>query len=243
MYAKSSARFFIPLSMFLRAYYRNTLNLVLLVVILIILIQSFGSSLSRLANLFSGVTLTLNMGKALGALWSTAFLSGLMGFFMMNGAREADRRLVRAGYHPVQVVGLRLLTVALLGLIATLVSYGVLIAQFTPEDMLLTFVALYAGAVIYSAVGILIGALVPGELEGSFAMLFFFVMDAFIGSPLFGTESDLFILLPTHYPMVILKAMTAQQAHDPIHWLYTTIYAVIVTLLAAYTFYRIARLR
>lgn len=243
MSAKSSARFFTPLSMFLREYYRNTLNLVLLVVIPIILIQSFGSSLSRLANLFSGVSLTLNMGKALGALWSAAFLSGLMGFFMMNGAREADRRLVRAGYHPMQVVGFRVLTVALLGLIATLVSYGVLIAQFTPENLILTFVALYAGAVIYSAVGILIGALIPGELEGSFAMLFFFVMDAFIGSPLFGTTSDVFILLPTHYPMIILKAMTAQQAHDPIHWLYTAIYGIVVILMASYTFYRIARLR
>lgn len=243
MSAKSSARFFTPLSMFLREYYRNTLNLVLLVVIPIILIQSFGSSLSRLADLFSGVSLTLNMGKALGALWSAAFLSGLMGFFMMNGAREADRRLVRAGYHPVQIAGLRLLTVVLLGLIATLVSYGVLIAQFTPENLILTFIALYTGAIIYSAVGILIGALIPGELEGSFAMLFFFVMDAFIGSPLFGTTSDVFILLPTHYPMIILKAMTAQQTHDPIHWLYTAIYGIVVTLMASYTFYRIARLR
>lgn len=243
MYARYDARFFTPLRMFLREYYRNALNLVLLVVIPVLLIQSFGSALNRLADLFSGVTLTLNAGRALGALWSAAFLSGIMGFFMMSGAREADRRLVRAGYHPVQVVGLRLLTVAILGTIASVVSYTALILQFTPEDLVLTFVAIYSGAIIYSALGILVGSLIPGELEGSFAMLFFFVMDAFIGSPLFGTTSDVFALLPTHYPTKILTAMTTQQAHDPIHWLYVAGYAVIVITLASLAFYRTARLR
>jgi len=243
MYARHNARFFTPLSMFLREYYRNTLNLVLLVVIPILLIQAFGNALSRLADLFSGIILTLNMGKALGALWSATFLSGIMGFFMMSGAREADRRLVRAGYHPVQVVGFRLLTVVMLGAIATAVSYSVLIIQFTPRNLALTFGAIYLAAIIYSALGILVGSLIPGELEGSFAMLFFFVMDAFIGSPLFGTTSGVFVLLPTHYPTKILAAMTAQQPHDPIHWLYVTVYAGVVITLASVAFYRVARLR
>lgn len=243
MYARFSARFFTPLGMFLREYYRNTLNLVLLVVIPILLIQSFGKALSRLADLFSGITLTLNMGKALGALWSAAFLSGIMGFFMMSGAREADRRLVRAGYHPVQVVGLRLVTVAILSIIASVVSYILLIIQFTPKNLVLAFAAIYLAAVIYSALGILVGSLIPGELEGSFAMLFFFVMDAFIGSPLFGTTSGVFALLPTHYPTKILAAMTAQQPHDPIHWFYVAVYAGVVITLASVAFYRVARLR
>lgn len=243
MSTRHSERLFTPPGMFLREYYRNTLNLVLLVVIPILLIQSFGSALSRLADLFSGITMTLNMGKALGALWSAAFLSGIMGFFMMSGAREADRRLVRAGYHPVQVVGFRLLTVVVLGAIASMVSYIMLIMQFMPSNLALTFVAIYLAASIYSAVGILVGSLIPGELEGSFAMLFFFVMDAFIGSPLFGTTSEVFVLLPTYYPTKILTAMTAQRAHDPVHWLYVVIYAAVVIALASYAFYRVARLR
>ena len=243
MYARHSERFFTPLGMFLREYYRNTLNLVLLVIIPILLIQSFGSALSRLADLFSGVTLTLNMGKALGGLWAAAFLGGIIGFFTMSGAREADRRLVRAGYHPVQMVGFRLLTVAILGALASLTSYVVLIAQFTPKNLELTFAAIYLATVIYSAIGILVGSLIPGELEGSFTMLFFFVMDAFIGSPLFGSTSGVFVLLPTHYPTKILAAMTAQQSHDPIHWGYVAGYAAIVMTLASYAFYRVARLR
>ncbi len=50
----------------------------------------------------------------MGALWAASFLTGIMGFFMMVGARAADRRLVPAGYAPMEVVALRFATVALL---------------------------------------------------------------------------------------------------------------------------------
>ncbi len=235
-------RFLIPLGMYLREYYRNTLNLVLLAVIPVLLILSFGDALSRAGELL-GVVTTPDMGKAMGALWAAAFLSGIMGFFMMAGAREADRRLVRAGYGTSQVVMIRLTTVALLGAVATTVSYLVLIAQLSPESYGLTFAALYLAAITYGAVGILIGSLIPGELEGSFAMLFFFIMDAFVGSPLFGSASNAFAFLPTFYPTKILAAMVVGGPHDAIHWLYATLYAVTIVVLASVAFYRAARLR
>jgi hypothetical protein len=228
--------------MFLREYYRNALNMVFLVVVPILLILSFGDAMSRIAGLLD-VTITVNMGKALGALWSAAFLSGIMGFFMMVGAQEADRRLVRAGYSTFQVVMLRLTTVVMLGTIATTVSYLVLITQLTPNNYGLTFAVIYLAAMTYGAVGILIGSLVSSELEGSFALLFFFTMDSFIGSPLFGTTSETFAFLPTFYPTKILAAMTWGQPHAAIHWLYAVVYAVVIGVLASAAFYRVARLR
>ena len=242
MNASRSQRFFIPLGMYLREYYRNSINLVFLVLIPILLILSFGDALSQVAGLLK-VILSPNMGTALAALWATAFLSGIMGFYMIVGAREADRRLVRAGYSTFEIVSLRLTAVALLGIIATTTSYLVLLTQLTPKDYLLTFAVLYLASIIYGAIGILIGSLIPGELEGSFALLFFFTMDAFIGSPLFGTKLDILTLLPTHYPSQILSAMTAGQAHDPIHWVYALAYAVVVMILASFVFYRVARMR
>lgn len=242
MSASTSGRFRTPLGMYLREYYRTPLNLVLLAIIPVLLILSFGDALSRLGDLF-GVGLTPNAGKALGALWAAAFLSGIMGFFMIVGAREADRRLVRAGYSTLQVVSLRLATILVLSIITTTVSYLVLITQLTPENYGLTFAAIYLAALIYGAIGILIGSLISGQLEGSFAMLFFFVMDTFIASPLFGRTSEIFDLLPTQFPSKILMAMTAGQPHDAVHWLYAFIYAAVVIVLASIAFYRMARLR
>ena len=66
--ARAARRLSIPLAMFVRQYYRNVMNLVLLVVIPVLLILSYGDALSRLADDLPEVTLTRDMGQSLGAL-------------------------------------------------------------------------------------------------------------------------------------------------------------------------------
>lgn len=232
----------IPIGMYLREYYRAPLNLVLLATIPALLIYSVGSSLSRLSGLFLE-TLTSAMGQSMGAIWAAAFLTGITGFFMMTGARAADRRLVQAGFRPLTVVGLRFATVGLIGLLTTTVSFIVLLTKVGPTNIGKTFLVMYLAALIYGEVGILIGSLFAGELEGSFAILFFFVEDAFIGSPLFGAESQAFVLLPTYYPTKILLALTAEQPHASIHWLYVALYLIVAGSLAGFAFYQAARVR
>lgn len=240
MSGNAKERVLVPLSMYAREYYRSPLNLVLLVVIPVLLILSFGSALTRFSGLLDQVPAP-EVGNALGAVWAAAFLTGIMGFYMMFGAREADRRLVRSGYSALSVVLLRMTTVALLGLLATATSYAVLITRVTPDNYPATFAAIYLAALIYGAIGILIGSLITGELEGSFALLFFFIMDAFIGSPLFGSSSEVFAILPTHYPSLIVTAMTAGEVHSAMHWLYATLYLAAAGSLAAVAFYKTAK--
>lgn len=241
--ASVARRWSTPLGMFLREYYRTPLNLVLLVAIPTLLILSFGDSLSRLAGIFD-ITLTTGMGQSMGAMWAAAFLTGIMGFFMMAGARAADRRLVRAGYTTVEVVSLRFGAVAVLAALATAASYSVLLTQLTPADHPQSLLVIYLGALLYGAIGILIGSVIQGELEGSFALLFFFVMDAFIGSPLFGDVPEFpFGLLPTFYPTKVLLSLTAGQPHNSIHWLYIALYLAVAGTMAGIAFYRAARVR
>lgn len=240
--ASSVQRLTTPMGMFLREYYRNTMNLVLLAVIPVLLIYTFGDALGRLSDLF-GELLTVEMGKSMGALWAAAFLTGITGFFMMIGAQAADRRLVRAGYSAATVVLLRMVAVGVVGIAVSLVSFGVLLTQLTPVNYIQAFLVMYLGALIYGAIGILIGSIITAELEGSFALLFFFVMDAFIGSPLFGATAQAFVLLPTYYPTKILLALTAGQPHAGVHWVYVTLYLAIVSVLASIAFYRAARVR
>lgn len=240
--ASSVQRLTTPMGMFLREYYRNTMNLVLLAIIPVLLIYTFGDALGRLSDLF-GQRLTVEMGKSMGALWAAAFLTGITGFFMMIGAHLADRRLVRAGYSAATVVLLRMVAVGVVGIAVSLVSFGVLLTQLTPVNYIQAFLVMYLGALIYGAIGILIGSIITAELEGSFALLFFFVMDAFIGSPLFGATAQAFVLLPTYYPTKILLALTAGQPHAGVHWVYVALYLAIVSVLASIAFYRAARVR
>lgn len=235
-------RYATPLAMFLREYARTTLNLVLLVVIPTVLILAYGDRMSKLADIFE-VQLTAAMGKSMAALWAAAFLTGIMGFFMMIGAREADRRLVRAGYGPHEVVAIRFAAVAILAALATLVSYTVLLTQLTPKDYPQTLLVMYLAALIYGEVGIIVGALIPADLEGSFALVFFFVLDAFIGSPLFGAASEAFAVLPTFYATKVLLSLTADEPHNAVHWLYIALYLLSAGALAGVAFYRAARVR
>lgn len=235
-------RFSVPLGMFLREYYRNLLNLVFLVAIPVGLILAFGDAMSQLAGIFE-VSLAEGMGESLGALWSAAFLSGITGFFMMVGAGAADRRLVRAGYGTMEVVLLRFAAVAILGALATGVSYVVLLTRLTPANEFQALLVMYLGALIYGAIGILIGSLITGELEGSFALVFFFIMEAFIGSPIFGATAGALRFLPTYYPTKVLLALTAGQPHKDIHWLYVALYLLVASILAGVAFYRVARVR
>ena len=150
---------------------------------------------------------------------------------------------MRAGYSPAQVVLYRFAAVGLLGGLATLVSFAMLLTRLTPTSVLGTLAIMYLAALQYGALGILIGSLIGGELEGSFALLFFFVMDAFIGSPLFGGASEAFAFLPNYFPTKVLLALTAEQPHDPIHWLYVAVYLTVASALAGWAFFRVARIR
>ncbi len=119
-----------------------------------------------------------------------------------------------------------------------------LLTQLTPNDYAQTFLVMYLASVTYGAVGIFVGSFIPGELEGSFALMFFFVMDAFIGSPLFGTTTEAFAFLPTFYPTKVLLALTAGQPHDadPLA-LHRAVPRRVVVTIAAAAFSRAARLR
>jgi hypothetical protein len=238
--AEETARWSTPLAMFVREYYRTTLNIVLLVVIPALVIFALSDSLSRISQVFA-TGLTTEIAESMGALWAAAFLTGMMGFFMMTGARGADRRLVRAGYRPLQVVLLRFAVIAIFGGLATIASYLLLLTRLTPTDHLQMLLVMYLASLLYGALGVLIGSLISGELEGSFALLFFFVMDAFIASPLFGNPTGAGRnLLPTFYPTKVLLYVTAGQPHDSVHWVYIGIYAAVVGTLAAVSFHRTA---
>jgi len=229
--------------MFVREYYRTTLNVVLLVVIPALVIFAVSDSIGRISRSFA-TGLTADMAESMGALWAAAFLTGMMGFFMITGARAADHRLVGAGYGALEVVALRFAVIALFGGLATLASYALLLTRVTPTDHAQMLLVMYSAALLYGALGVLIGSLVAGELEGSFALLFFFVMDAFIASPLFGNAGGFPLdVLPTFYPTKVLLSVTAEQPHDAVHWLYIVVYTLAVGALAAGAFYRVARRR
>jgi hypothetical protein len=147
---------------------------------------------------------------------TVAFLAGLVGVFVMQSARQADRRLVVAGFRPREALAPRLLVLgAATGLVIT-VSLAVTAFSFTPE----LWAAFIAGnllvALIYALLGALAGAAV-GKLGATYLLLFGAMLDlGIVQNPMFGSgEPPTWgVLLPGYGPgRVIIDAAFSDQFH------------------------------
>jgi hypothetical protein len=115
----------------------------------------------------------LSMADLHGAIMvpiTVGFLAGLAGLFVALGSAEGDRRLVLAGYRPLEVLAARLGVIVFAALLTTGVSLAVTGASFTPDVWMTFAIANVLVAVTYGMIGVLIGPRF-GLLGGLYLML------------------------------------------------------------------------
>lgn len=143
----------------------------------------------RIVPLPGGGEILSNMQDVHGATMAgitIAFLAGLCGLFIMQSARGADRRLVIAGYRPVEVVVPRLILIGAMTCLIVATSVAVTALSFTPQQWV-PFVAgnLMVG-LVYGSIGALVGVAL-GRVGGTYFMLFLAMVDLGIAqTPMFG---------------------------------------------------------
>lgn len=143
----------------------------------------------RRIGLPSGDTILTTMRDIHGAdmaLIAVGFLVGLCGVFLMLSAREADRRLVVAGFRPSEAIAARLLVL----LVATAIVVSVAIAVTAWKFDVQQWPAFAAAAALigleYGALGALAGALL-GRIGAVYLMFFVPMIDLGIAqNPMFG---------------------------------------------------------
>ncbi len=115
----------------------------------------------------------LSMDNLHGAIMvpiTVGFLAGLAGLFVALGSADGDRRLVLAGYRPLEILAARLGIIVFAALLTTGVSLAVTGASFTPESWLTFAAANVLIAVTYGMLGVLVGPRL-GLLGGLYVML------------------------------------------------------------------------
>ncbi len=191
-----------------REQFRRPLVLVLLVVIpLFFISRSIAITLPtpRTVGLPGGVTVATTMKDIHGAIMATitvAFLAGLLGVFVMQSALQADRRLVIAGFRPLEAIIPRLVVVVVATLIVVGVSLAVTAADFTPKSWAPFVVGTLAAGLIYAGLGAISGALL-GRLGATYLMFFLPMIDiGILQNPMFGDgrADDWATLLPGYGP-------------------------------------------
>ncbi len=184
-------------------YARSPLNLVLLVVVPVVFVTLSAGALASFADLLDGAGNSRGL-KANTAGWAAAFLAGVAAYFQVSGSREADRRLALAGLGAGRVVAARLASGLALALLAATGALLALAVRTGLPDPLRTLAATLMFAVIYLAIGALVGVLVRDEVNGSVTILFIWFLDVFFGPTMSGSDALVTRLFPTHFVSLVM---------------------------------------
>lgn len=191
---------------------RRPLVVILLVVVPVYVVSrsiAITQATPRRIALPGDAVVTTTMKQLHGAVMAgtaIAFVTALVGVFVMQSAQQGDRRLVLAGYRPGEAVVARLAVLVFASALVVLVSIGATAAYFTPASWARLVVALVLIGLIYGAIGALAGA-VLAKLGATYLILFLVMTDlGIVQNPMFGDGSPAAwgALLPSYGPSRVM---------------------------------------
>jgi hypothetical protein len=182
---------------FLADYARNPVNLVLLIVVPVVFVVVVAGSMADAAKLLGGIG-----GPAVEtapAGWAAGFLAGIGMYFQAAATQESDRRVVIAGLAPSRMIAARLGTGLVLALVAAAVALVSLAARTDIDAPVRVVGGTVMFAVIYLAVGAIVGSVVPNPVNGTMVVLFAWILDVFFGPAMGARDWVATRGLPTHF--------------------------------------------
>lgn len=223
------------------SFFRNPRNVALLVLIPPVVIYSYGVAMEAIPSVLLGDRAAADVGRINGALFATAFLTGIFGLFQVIDAHHADRRLVVAGFPRLELLVTRLATIAGVSAFIALVSFLVFQQSVSPEAPLVAFAALVLSGLVYGLFGVLIGSLVPRELEGSLVLVFVADSDTIFGSGLIEWNSVIPKLFPLYYPHQVLESAAFDGSVESTEVLLALAYLAVLLVVVSLAFSRVMR--
>jgi hypothetical protein len=137
----------------------------------------------------TGQVLTVNSGHLTlisAGLNSVTMIVGFAIFAAIRRTLAFDKRLVFAGYRQATLIAAKTCAIAVIAAAVALYTATVLLAFWRPGAT--GWLAIWAGftvmALTYGALGLLLGVLVKGDLEGFFLIVMGGLMDTFLQNPL-----------------------------------------------------------
>lgn len=181
---------------FLVDYARNPVNLLLLIVVPVVFVVVVAGSMSDAAKLLGG---TGSVVETASAGWAAAFLAGIAMYFQTSGTRDTDRRVTVAGLPAARLVLARLLTGLCLAALASTAALLALGARTGIDNPIRAIAGTFMFAVIYVAVGAVVGTFVQNPVNGTIIVLFVWILDVFFGPAMGAADRMATRGLPTHY--------------------------------------------
>lgn len=182
---------------FLTDYARNPVNLLLLAVVPVVFVVVVAGAMADAAKLLGGpggpAVETATAG------WAAGFLAGIAMYFQTAATRDTDRRVVIAGLPAARLVAARLATGFTLALFASAIALAALAARGGIDAPSRVAAGTVMFALIYLAIGAIVGATVPNPVNGTVVILFVWILDVFFGPAMGAKDWVPTRGLPTHF--------------------------------------------
>ncbi len=182
---------------FIADYVRNPVNLIVLVLVPLVFVVIAARSLADAMELLGG-----KIGPALEtttAGWAAGFLASLAMYFQIRSARAADRRMLLAGLSRARLIAARVGTGLLLAGLVSAVALSALAVRTGIHDPGRVIAGTLMFAVIYTAIGALIGVAIANPVNGAVLILLIWMVDVFFGPGGSGGTMLLARFFPTHF--------------------------------------------
>ena len=182
---------------FIADYVRNPVNLIMLVLVPLVFVLVAAGSIADAMELLRGrpgiATQTATAG------WAAGFLSGLAMYFQIRSARGADKRLQLAGLPAARLLAARAGTGLLMAGLVSGVALAALAVRVGIDHPVRVVIGTLMFAVIYLAIGALIGVAVASPVNGAVIILLIWMIDVFVGPAGSGGDYVFTRWFPTHF--------------------------------------------
>lgn len=168
---------------------RQPLTLGMLVVLPPLVVELYGVAVGSFPQLPAETAPLETVGRAAGALFGVAFLAGLVGLFQVVSARNGDERATVAGFPRWAMLTARLLTTLVVALAGATIAFAAFASSVDVAAPALAFGVLVVAGVVYGLLGVVVGTVVPRELEGSIVLVFLADLDNALSSGLFPIDA------------------------------------------------------
>jgi len=169
---------------------RQPLTLVMLLALPPIVIEMYGVAVKSFPQLPTLGADPATVGRMTGTLFAVAFLAGLVGLFQVISARRGDERAAIAGFPRWELLATRLLTMVIIAVAGATVALAALSYNVDVATATLAFGFLVLAALVYGLIGVIVGTVVPQELEGSIVLVFMADIDNALSSGLFPIDAS-----------------------------------------------------
>ncbi|GCD47933.1 hypothetical protein [Streptomyces paromomycinus] len=126
-----------------------------------------------------------HVSQVVNALAAVTLVTGFVTFMETFKAGEMDRRLLLAGYPRVPMLLAKVTAVAIIAALLALYTVTVLGASVPVRQWGPVALGLLGAGLAYGGIGLLLGSLVRGELEGFFLVIMLSLVDTGLQNPVF----------------------------------------------------------